>query len=163
MTRFRRAVFGLGLAAMLTLPGCLQPPSPAQQLTEAARELNLASRFGRMDVAIEKTGSGMRKSFVKRRKDWGRSIRVLDVELAGMQLKDKDNATIYVDVSWMNMGQGVLQTTRVEQGWKNKIKGGWQLVREKRNGGAYGLFGEKVDVAAPEPRGDVHFPSVTIR
>jgi hypothetical protein len=149
--------------AVLWLAGCIAPPTPAQRVTDAARDLNMAARFGRMDLAMGATAAGAREHFVQRRREWGGEVRVLDVELSGLQMPDRDNATLLVDLQWVRMREGTLRTTRVEQTWSNEDEGGWQLVRERRVAGDVGLFGERVTVLHAEPRGDVHFPSRTIR
>lgn len=145
------------------LSGCLAPPSPAQRVTDAARELNLAARFGRMDVALERTADGARDHFMRRRTHWGQDVRVVDFELAGLEMPDVDHATILVDVQWVRLTEGSLRATRVEQTYRNGDKGGYRLVRERRLSGDLGLFGEPTQHANAAPHGDVHFPSKTIR
>jgi hypothetical protein len=146
----------LGLAAS----ACLAPQTPAQRATDAARELNVAARFGRMDVAVERTANPARPSFLERHKDWGKELRVLDVELASMSMSDAHQALVLVDISWMRMGEGSLRSTRLAQTWRDDD--GWQLVREQRVAGDAGLFGEPVQILRPESL-DAHFPSKTIR
>jgi hypothetical protein len=102
-----------------------------------------------------------RSSFLERRAEWGKNVRVLDVELAGMAMKNPQNALIYVDVAWVRMDEGALRTTRVAQTWRD-VDAGWQLVREQRVAGDLGLFGEYVERARPAHR-DVQFPAKTIR
>jgi hypothetical protein len=150
----------LGALALIQV-SCLAPQGPASRATDAARELNLAARFGRMDVAVGRTSAGARSSFLERRSEWGKNVRVLDVELAGMAMKNPQNALIYVDVAWVRMDEGALRTTRVAQTWRD-ADSGWQLVREQRVAGDVGLFGEYVERARPAHR-DVQFPSKTIR
>ena len=150
----------LGALALLHV-SCLAPQGPASRATDAARELNLAARFGRMDVAVGRTAAGARSSFLERRAEWGKNVRVLDVELAGMAMKNPQNAMIYVDVAWVRMDEGALRTTRVAQTWRD-ADSGWQLVREQRVAGDVGLFGEYVERARPAHQ-DVQFPSKTIR
>lgn len=152
----RAALVALGLFFV----GCMPPP-PGARAADAARELNLAARFGRMDIALERTAPGARSHFLTRRSDWGKGVRVVDVEVTGLEMQDKENALIYVDVSWVRIEEGSLRMTRLAQRWQDIA--GWQLVRERRAGGDLGLFGEAVVVLTPEPRGDVHFPSRTIR
>ena len=142
---------------------CIAPPPPAQRVADAARELNLGARFGRMDVAMGRTAPGARKHFAERRQQWGGEVRVLDVELAGLDMPDHDNATVIVDTLWVRQSEGSLRHTRIEQRWKNEVEGGWRLVRERRLDGDLGLFGERVTVLHPEPRGDVHFATRVIR
>jgi hypothetical protein len=153
----------LALCAVLFAVGCMAPPTPAQRVTEAARELNMAARFGRMDLAMGATNPGARERFVERRREWGGEIRVLDLELSGLQMPHHDRATLLVDLQWVRMSEGTLRNTRVEQTWSNEEEGGWRLVRERRVAGDVGLFGERVTVLHEAPRGDVHFPSRTIR
>lgn len=140
---------------------CIAPQGPASRATDAARELNLAARFGRMDVAVGRTSAGARQSFLERRAEWGKNLRVLDVELAGMSMKNPQNALIYVDVAWVRMDDSALRSTRVAQSWRD-LDSGWLLVREQRVAGDMGLFGEYIEPSHVEPR-DVQFPSKTIR
>jgi len=159
------ALTRLSLAAVLLLvgaTGCLRPPSPAEQVTDAARELNLAARFGRLDVASERASNAARKSFLERRRHWGNELRVVDIDLSGLSLPDPEHAEVMVNVSWMRMSEGMLRNTVVVQHWSNEDYG-WQLTREKRVAGDLGLFGETVVVLAPEPQPDVHYQTHTIR
>lgn len=142
---------------------CVVPPTPAERVTDVARQLNLATRFGRMDVALEKTAKGARDTFMARRSDWGKEIRVVDFELAGLEMPDADHATVMVDVQWVKMAESTLHTTRIAQTWRNGDEEGWKLVREKRAAGDVGLFGERIAMADAPPREDVQFPSKTIR
>jgi hypothetical protein len=132
------------------------PPSAAERVTDAARELNLAARFGRMDLALGKTSPSTRQSFMERHAAWGRSVRVLDVELVGLEFVDSgEDARVEVDVAWTRVGDAVLYSTRLTQLW-HREEGGWRMQREQRTSGERGLFGETVDVVRPPPR-DVHF------
>lgn len=126
---------------------------------ESARELNLAARFGRMDLAVEHTSATGRQTFLDRRRTWGEQIRVVDVNLGSLNVKDPEHAEIVVQYAWTRMDEGVLRTTSVTQFWRNPDYGGWQLEREQQSGGDPGLFGERVAQASVEPRGDVHFPT----
>ncbi len=142
--------------------GCLRPSSRGQLVTEAAREMNLAARFGRLDIAAGHAAKGARKHFLSRRSQWGREIRVVDVELSSLNITKDDRALVHVDVAWVRMNEGELKSTRVAQVWRDQ-RGGWLLVREKRVAGAIGLFGEPVRPKRKKQSGDVHFPSKTIR
>lgn len=146
----------------LALGGCMAPATPAQRVTDAARELNLACRFGRMDVALGHTAPGARGHFLERRSTWGRSVRILDVELAGLKLTDELNAIVQVDVAWVRDEESSMRSTRVAQVWRDD--GGWRLIREARVGGDPGLFGEPVSTPAPaeSPR-DVQYPTRVIQ
>ena len=155
----------LAALSCLFLAGCFAPPPPSQRITDVARELNTAARFGRMDLALEHTADGAREHFAKHRQTWGNTVRVLDFELSSLSMKDSENATVLVDIEWMRVDEDMLKTTRVEQTWRGSTGDhGWSLVRERRIGGDIGLFGERIArLDAPEQHGDVQFPSKTIR
>jgi hypothetical protein len=155
----RRALAFLLLAP---LAGCLQPPGPAEEAGDAARELNATSRYGELAGVLGMTSAGMRPEFVSRRAEWGKLVRVVDMELAGLTLDDRDHANIFVDFSWTRIDQGILKNTRVLQVWQND-DGTWLLVREKRVAGDLGLFGEVVASSESAPRPDVQFPTRVIR
>jgi hypothetical protein len=145
--------------------GCVAPQPPSQRVTDAARETNMAARFGRMDLAVEHAAEGTRAQFAKRHADWGGAIRVFDLELSGLNMPDTEHATVFVDVQWMRIDENMLRTTRLEQSWRGTGKdGGWVLARERRVSGDIGLFGEPVARNdADTPHGDVQFPTKTIR
>jgi hypothetical protein len=147
-------VFTLGLVA------CAAPIQPSTRVTDAARELNLAARFGRMDVALGLTATNAKDTFIERHATWGDAIRVLDMELSGLSMPDSRNAWLQVDYSWIRIDESTLRKTRVAQLWRDR--NGWQLVREQRISGDIGLFGER---ARPKvvPRPDIHLPTRTIR
>jgi hypothetical protein len=154
-----RALWLLGVGL---LPACLPVPPPAQALSEIARDVNVATRFGRMDVAMEHLTKEHREEFSRQRADWGHEIRVLDVELAQLDVKNPKEAKVLVDVSWMRMDEGLLRSTRVTQNWENSGSG-WELGAEERQGGDLGLLGEDVVVLHPVAPHDAHFPVTTIR
>ena len=155
----RRAI-ALFLFALLS--SCLQPPGPAELASDAARELNMTARYGELAGILGMTATGVRKEFVSRRAEWGKMVRVVDVELAGLTLQDRERADVLVDFSWARSDEGILKTPRVLQGWEN-TEGNWLLVREKRVSGDLGLFGEAVAKVERGPRPDVHFPTRVIR
>jgi hypothetical protein len=133
-------------------------------VTDVAREVNTAARFGRMDLALEHTAEGARRHFQKHRADWGNAVRVLDFELSSLSMKDQENATVLVDIQWMRVDEDTLHVTRVEQSWRGATEDkGWTLVRERRAGGDLGLFGERVARVEAPTHGDVQFASKTIR
>ena len=152
----------LGVTLGLVLGACVAPVQPATRATDAARELNLAARFGRMDIAIGFTSNAARETFIERHSHWREGIRVVDVQLAGLQMYDKNRASIQVDYAWVRVDESTLRKTRVAQLWQDEAGAGWQLVREQQIAGDAGLFGE----AARKPttgRPDVHLPSRTLR
>lgn len=151
-----------GLLLATTLGACMAPPPTSQRVMDAAREMNTAARFGRLDVAASLAAEGARKAFLERRATWGRDVRVLDVELTGMSMQDEHNAVVEVDVAWVASDDTTLRATRVAQVWSDH-DGGWQLVRERRASGDLGLFGEPRPPAPTTGHRDVHFPTRTIR
>lgn len=155
----------LRLAATLLLSfsaSCLAVPPASERATDAAREMNLAARFGRMDIALGHTAGAARKNFLVRRAEWGKTVRIVDVELVGMSMRDGDHAEINVDYSWTRVDEGVLRTTRISQQWED-VGGGWKLVREKRLVGDLGLFGEPQPTPEGEPHPDVQFATKVIQ
>jgi hypothetical protein len=156
-----RPLLPLAIVAAVTWAGCMSPLPPSEQVTEAARMLNVNSRFGDVGGLANMASPSFQEAFLNRRAAWGTAVRVLDVELAGMTMKDGEHASISVDFSWNRIDEGTLKTTRVMQEWEND--GGWKLVRERRLSGDIGLFGEKVPPAQNKPRQDVHFATTVIR
>ena len=137
------------------------PPSASEKASEAARELNLSARFGNMDAAAAKAASEVRADFMQRHAQWGGEIRIVDVELGGMNMPDSDHAVFDVNYSWMRSNESTLRVTRVTQRWTS-LKGAWSLESEKRAAGDMGLFGEHVDVLRPVQR-DTQFATKVIR
>jgi hypothetical protein len=152
----RRLLLGCVLAV-----GCIAPPPPAERAADAIRELNLAARFGRTELASGLTSKAARKGFLERRANWGKELRVLDVELTGFDMSAKDRVRVEVDYAWTHMNEGQLRNTRVTQEWRDEGRG-FVLVAEHRASGDLGLFGEKAPAPDPAPRRDVHFATKVI-
>lgn len=132
-----------------------------QRVTDAAREMNLATRFGQVEIAVHHVNKAVQTDFLTRRNAWGKVIRILDIELAGIHVADEDHATVTVDVAWSSVTDSLARATKLTQEWENETAG-WKLVRERRVSGDAGLFGEAlVELEAPHP--DVHRPSRTIK
>ena len=156
-----KALFPLLCAFCFGLGACVMPPPASEKASEAARELNLSARFGNMDAAAAKAASEVRADFLQRHAQWGGEIRVVDVELAGMNMPDSDHAVFEVNYSWMRTNESSVRTTRVRQSWTS-LKGSWSLQSEKRAAGDVGLFGEHVDVLRPTQR-NAQFATKVIR
>jgi hypothetical protein len=152
----------LGFLVLTFGAGCFRPPGPAEEAGDAAREFNTTARFGDVGAVIGMTSNGVREEVAKRRAEWGKLVRVVDMELAGIQMDDREHANVLVDFSWTRVDEGTLKATRVLQVWNNE-SGTWQLTREKRVAGDIGLFGEAVAKLDPAPRPDVHFETRVIR
>ncbi|HET9932139.1 MAG TPA: hypothetical protein VFQ35_15655 [Polyangiaceae bacterium] len=155
-----RALFcSLALAAT----ACLAPPAASERATDAARSLNVAARFGRMDVALGLTSDAVRKTFLEHRASWGKDLRVLDVELVGFEMAASDRAKVEVEYAWSRLNESLLRSTRVTQEWRD-AGGGFRLVREKRSSGDLGLFGEALPAQVePSPRRDAQFATKVIQ
>jgi len=149
------------LVCALTLGACVMPPAASEKASDAARELNLSARFGNLEVAAKKATSETRADFMQRHALWGSEIRVVDVELASMNMPDSDHAVFDVNYSWMRSNESTLRVTRVTQRWSS-LSGPWSLESEKRAAGDVGLFGEHVDVLRPAQR-DTQFATKVIR
>lgn len=160
VSRRTRPIIG-AVACALAIGACVSQAAPAAKASDAARELNQSLRFGRMDIAAPMVAPAARAAFLQRRQLWGRTIRIFDVEMAGLEMEESTEAVIQVDYSWTPVDESTLRVTRVEQRWSDQ-QGNWLLVRERRISGEIGLFGE----GAPEqPRlnEDAHFPTKVIQ
>lgn len=147
--------------ALTTWAGCLGPQTPAARANDAARELNVTSRFGDSTSVATMTSPAVRDQFLSRRAEWGKLIRVVDVELASFKMNDSEHATVLVDFSWTRVDEGTLHATRVRQEWSS-TEGEWLLEREHRDSGDIGLFGEPIAAVDPAPRPDVQFATRVI-
>lgn len=133
-------------------------------MQEAATELNVNARFGRMEMAAEHVAPTAKEQFFERRKAWGNRVRVADYEVAGMRLmKGEDDAEMIVKIAWYKVDEGDLRQTTVRQKWHD-FKGSWKLTEETRIDGDVGLLGERIQqVAPPQQAGPRHAQFPTIR
>ncbi|MFW5741471.1 MAG: hypothetical protein ACOC1F_14040 [Myxococcota bacterium] len=160
-TRRRIAAVVLTAGLLLGALGCMGQ-SKVGKLQEAASNLNMATRFGRMDIATELVAQKEIDDFAKRHAAWGGPVRIVDVEYRGIKFVDKDKAIVFVAVGWQRVDEGNLRVTQLAQEW-NYEQGNWKLSDETRTAGDVGLIGEPTEYLRPEGRPDVHFPSITIR
>lgn len=149
----------------LFLFGCpVGHQSPRVRAQEAASELAVNSRFGRMEMAAEHVSAKAREQFFERRRAWGSKIRIADYEIMGLKIVNKaeDDAEVYLKIAWYAVDSNDLHTTTLKQKWHD-FKGTFQLVEETRVDGAIGLLGETVP--APQPSGTTrhaHFPTIRL-
>lgn len=163
MSRNSSRFFKIGaLVLALAASACLGGQTKPSRLQEVAQTLNMATRFGRMDIAYELVGEKAQVEFAKRHKSWGSAIRIVDLEFQGMTFVDTDHAKIFVSVGWQRPDEQDLRVTQVAQTWVYGDKG-WKLSEETRAAGDFGLLGEASEVLRPASRGDSHFKTVTIR
>lgn len=159
--------------ALLALPllGCpVMHQSPGARAQEAANELNVNSRFGRMELASENVSPKAKDAFLEHRRGWGAKIRVADYELGGIKLaKNEEEADVWVKVAWYRVDEGDLHQTTLKQKWKD-VKGAWLLVEESRSDGDLGLIGDEPARAADAatasaknaPPRNVQFPTIRL-
>lgn len=151
-----RRPFVTALVALLAAAGplgCIAPPTATDRLTDAAYEMNMATRFGRMDVALSFIGEKVRKQFVASHAGWGRGIRIADLEFAGVEVPEKEAATVLIHVSWQRIDESTLRTTSIVQRWKDHDDHGWLVVEEKRIAGDAGLIDPVDAPLSPSPVG----------
>lgn len=110
-----------------------------EKLTNAAYDMNTATRFGRMDIAATHVVDYAREDFMARHREWGRDIRIVDVELNGLRMVTTDTAAVTLAVSWHRMSSSTMRTSYVAQKWRSTGEG-WQLAIEARASGDPGLF-----------------------
>jgi hypothetical protein len=141
------------------LLGCNSLAAQRRSVHDEAQDLNVASRFGRLDVASQFAAPEAQRVFLERRKDWGDGIRVLDLQIDHVQVKDSSNAEVTLQVDWTRPTEGLLRSTRLQQTWSTKDQGPWRLQSERQVHGDRGLFGEKAKAKFLAPANDTHFKS----
>ena len=148
------------IAAFALLSAACMGATPQAKMQEAARDLNMNARFGRMELVVESVHPTYRQEFVRRHRPWGNKVRVADTELVGMKFDDKIAETT-VAISWYDIGEEELRGTLVRQKWK-PLKNDWMLESEERVDGDLGLFGEYVPRAPAKQREAAQFPTIRI-
>ena len=132
----------LFFAALSTFgAACGASRSSTDKLLDAAHEHNGAVRFGRMDIALEHVSASTKGEWLQRRAAWKNKVRIIDVELEGMQLAAVTEANVQVRVAWQHVDEAELRSTEVVQKWQAK-DGPWQLVKEECTGGDTTLLAE---------------------
>lgn len=126
---------GLALGAL----ACVPPKTPMERLTDAAYELNVATRFGRIDVAIPYVAPDAQPQFARNHVHWARRIRVVDMDLVGITPLTDDSVAVDVVISWHPLDETVIRQSQLTQRWVIE-KDDWHLTEERRSGGDPGLF-----------------------
>lgn len=136
---------------LLGVAACWTPASAQQRLSESANEMNSATRWGRMDVAIDLVGEKSRETFSKVHARWGRSLRIIDLEFDGLNLlKDGKEAEVIVNVSWQKLDDPDVRITSIAQRWAD-LRGKWSLLSEEEKGGDGGLLDEETKAKKEPP------------
>lgn len=123
----------------LLFVACVPPAGPLERLTNSAHDLNVATRFARMDVAIALVDAERQGEFAARHAPWHRELRIVDLEMAGMQLVAAGEAEVQLSVMWHRLDDTDVRVTSIAQLWKQSGED-WRLVEEHSIGGAPGLF-----------------------
>lgn len=99
--------------------GCLLDNiSPTRKLNDSIRDLNDASRWGRIDLAVQYVEPTYQTTFLKARHRWGRQLRIADTELVRLDINsEQDQAIALMAISWYRMDQMTLRYTVVRQVW----------------------------------------------
>jgi hypothetical protein len=139
----------LAVASGALSSGCGGMLSSAGKAQEAAQNLNMDARLGRLEFALEHVDTKDRENFTKIHTAWGAKIRVVDSEITTFKMKGDDAADVNVQVSWYRPETGDLHVTVLHQNW-HTVKGDWFLASEERTDGDTGLLGESVLVQEPE-------------
>jgi len=161
----------LALAAGLPLGGtaCVPPKTPIERLTDAAYELNVATRFGRLDVAIPYVAPDVQPEFARNHAHWMRQIRVVDMDLVGITPLAGDAVAVDVVISWHPLDETMIRQSQISQRWVLE-EDDWRLTEERRSGGDPGLFpsdsgkprtevaANKVDPSPPSAKGGESAP-----
>jgi len=119
------------LIATCWLGGCLTNNiNPSQKLNERVQEYSDATRWNRMDLAIQLVMPSYRDAFTKSHSAWGRSVEVADAELIHIQIApDGNTATSTLAYSWYNLSAMTLARTVVRQQWD--IRDGYHVTSEE--------------------------------
>jgi len=149
------------VGALTALVGCFGNFTPVQRVQDAANDLSTATRFGRMDVAVERVSRTGRDQFVRQHASWGSSVRIVDCDILGLRLRDKEHAEVTLAVNWQRLDDSEMRATQIAQHWQDH-RGAWLLETEERTGGDVGLLGEPTTVVRPAPT-NVQFETITIR
>jgi hypothetical protein len=135
----------LALVASLTalsaaLTGCITPPaSPSQRLAESANDMNTATRFGRMDIAMDFVATAAQGDFKSRHMAWGRDVWIVDLELLDVRIDGRDEASVHLTVAWQRPDETTLRVTQLKQRWRDD-RAGWRMMSEERSSGDTGLL-----------------------
>jgi hypothetical protein len=131
-----------------------------ERLTDSAYDCNIAMRFNRMDVAMGYVAQEAQEDFVQRHAKWGRMLRIVDVELAGLRMVTSDVAEVSLEVSWQRADESTMRYSRINQRWKDE-RDGWKLTEEIRAGGSPGLY-DRVTTAEGNERSPLRPPRVDL-
>lgn len=124
------------LLAGCLLGGCLTNNiNPSQKLNERVQEYSDATRWNRMDLAVQMVTPSYREAFIRSHSAWGRSLEVADSEVIHIQIApDGNTATSTLAYSWYDLSAMTLARTVVRQQWN--IRDGYHVNAEEIMEGA---------------------------
>ena len=131
--------------ALLGLTGCFAPTSSTQKLADSAYDMNNATRFGRMDVALEHVAPKAREEFQRQHAGWSRLARIVDIDFNGIQVKKDGVGEVVVTLTWQRADEATTRTTSLVQQW-TATRNIWTMISEEEKGDE-GLLGEKEGAA----------------
>ena len=132
--------------ALLGLAGCIAPTSGTQKLADTAYDMNNATRFGRMDVALEHVAPKAREQFQKQHAGWSRLARIVDIDFNGIQVKKDGVGEVVVTLTWQRADEATPRNKSLVQRW-TETRNVWSMISEEEKGDE-GLLGEKRDSKA---------------
>lgn len=130
-----------------------------ERLTNAAYDLNSATRFARMDVALDLVAADARAEFMRRHASWHGDVRIVDVELQGVRLITAESAEVQIAVGWHRIDDTSMRSSLLAQMWIQG-KSGWELSEEARVAGAPGIFAPVLAQRAPRARAARQAPTM---
>jgi hypothetical protein len=156
----RSAASLLALGLLLGLASCAGA-SRSQKVQEAAYELNMGTRFGRMP--LEKVAASSRTKFLEQHRPWQGAIRIVDVDMAGMNVPKSGDATVFVAVGWQRADEQDMRSSVVAQKWREE-RGGWMLAEESVADGDPTIFeGKRADASSTARTPASRYQTTTIR
>lgn len=136
-----KATTKTALLSLLLSAGCtLSNLTPQARFQESVYTLNDAARWGQVDLAAHNVSPKYKPKFEERRKDWGESINIAEVELLYQALaEDKESAVSEISLSWTDASGVMLHKSFLTQTWANE-HGSFKLVDERIKKGDPGVF-----------------------
>ena len=122
-----------------------------ERLSQHAHDLNMATRFGRMDVAMELVARESQADFMTRHKKWHRDVRIVDLEMQGARMLTTESAEVQLAVSWHHANETNIRETSIAQKWVSSGTG-WVLDEERRISGSAGVFQPGIDRKATKAK-----------
>jgi hypothetical protein len=115
--------------------------------------MNVATRFGRMDIALPYVAAEAQPQFARHHAAWGSTLRVVDLDLVGIRAMGPDAVAVDLVVTWHPVNEMTIRQSQITQRWLLE-QDDWRMVEEQRVGGDPGLFPSSSPGQASQPRSD---------